>query len=707
MRNYNFKLFLFSLLALLSAKSFFAQSTSVSTPEDPIVFTVEGKGKKTIVRKSEFERQFLKNLNLNEKKITAKDIDDYFGLYVKFKLKIQDALDAGRDSNASYKQELAGYREQLSRNYLYDRTVTEGLINEAYNRLKKEVKVSHILIFCPRDASEQKVASVLKRMNEIHSALKKNPSAENFANFAKSDSEDPGSKNNGGDLGYLTALQVVYEFENQAYNTKIGEVSDVFRTDFGFHILRVEDVRPNRGDIKVRHILIRVSPEVSNESAKKKIDEIYEKIINHTATFEEMAKTYSEDYDTRYNNGETGWLNSTQFIGNIDKQNWLEQAFKLEKLGDVTQPFKSNYGWHILQKIAVKPLGTFEQMKNVLKNQVQQNQRSQISVDALVDKIKKADGFEFNQEAYDYLLKSLDTNFINGKYTIDNLPAKYVRTTTDVKTKKSQKTEFDFHKMELFKFAGESYSIDDFASKIMDGKKKNSTSIKDVCDIKLNSWIKDICVSYQNAHLEEKSQEFRDIYQEYREGILMFNRMQEKVWDRANNDSIGLLNYYKQHQNDYRWDNRFYVEVYYTSNAKLAKQVMKEAKKGITADSMKKMHTKVKALDFDYQIGKYQISDSFLFAQKGVIRKLFETAEYQSAKNKLFNLGQYGNSFVVIKIHEYLPACPKLLEETRGPVASRYQEELESNWIKELYSTYTVKVNEPTFESIKANLTSK
>lgn len=698
-------LFLVCLVMISSIKS----QTQDKNVAEPVVFTINGKQK---VYLGEFEHQFSKNLNLNEKKVTAKDIDDYLKLYVKFKLKIQDAIDAGKDTVSSYKQELAMYREQLARNYLYDRSVTQGLIDEAYTRMQSEVKVSHILIMCSRDASEADVAKANKRINEISNALKRNPSPENFADFAKTDSDDPGTKNAGGSLGYMTAMQVVYEFENQAYKTLVGQISEPFRTDFGFHIVRIEDVRKNRGDIKVKHILIRVgqNSDNTNEAAKQKIEEILVKIKNKTATFEEMAKTYSEDFNSRYNGGDLDWVNTTQFVGDVDRQGWIEKAYELNNPGDITEPFRTGFGWHLLQKIAVRPVGSYEQMKVTLKNQVQQNQRSQISVDALVAKVKKEENFKLNEVAMNFLIQSLDSNYSNGNFKIEMLPSKFVVSTENDKTKKKLTTkEFDFLKMELFNFANESYTVEDFAVRLVGGKKKIASTIKESVDLKLNTWVSDLCVNYQNNHLEEKSFEFRDIYQEYREGILMFNRMQEKVWDRANNDSIGLVNYFAKHKNEYTWGDRFHVEAYYCVDEKMMKQVMKQVKKGIAPDSLKRMHTTNGRgrLDFDYRIGKYQSSDTFLFPQKKVLYNIFNTPEYRTAKNKVFKMGLVGNDYVVLKVREFLPAGLKVLDETRGPVASKYQEELELLWLGELESKYPVEVNNAALEAFKLKLGAK
>ena len=182
----------------------------------------------------------------------------------------------------------------------------------------------------------------------------------------------------------------------------------------------VNDKRVNRGDIKVNHILVRVmnKDESSDTEARKKIDEIMLNISSGKETFENMAKTYSEDYNSRYNGGAMDYINVTQFVGDVDRQYWADQAFSLKKDGDITTPFRTNYGWHLLQRVNLRPLRSFEdkEMRSILKMDVQKNQRSQISVDSLVVKIKKENGFKLNNVAVDAVIQYLDSNFMSGKF---------------------------------------------------------------------------------------------------------------------------------------------------------------------------------------------------------------------------------------------------------------------------------------------------
>lgn len=685
-------------IQLIALALFAGLSSSLSAQNESVVFVVNPAVPNRMgqeVTYEEFKRQFLKNINLEEHQVTAAEIDEYLQLYIRFKLKIQDAVEAGQNENSAYLQELAMYREQLARNYLYDREVTADLIEEAYDRMRSEVRVSHILIACPRGANAQTEAQAKGRIEEIYQQLKRNNTAENFASLAETNSDDPGTKSAGGDLGWMTAMQVVYEFENYAYNTPEGDISPVFRTDFGYHILRVTAKRPNRGDIKVRHILIRVTApgEEYDDAALKKIEEIRAQISSGQASFEEMARNYSEDYNSRYNGGVMDYVNTPQYIGDPDRQKWVDQAFLLTEPGQISPVFRTNYGYHLVQLMDIKPMASFDQMRSYLKQQVQQNARSKVSVDALVNKVKKENNFTENKTAYKALLSVMDSSFVQGAFQLDALPKSYNK---DGK-------RFNLLEMELFRLGNDDYTVEDFALYLQTNRHVMNMEIAAAYEAEYQTWVSQSCVENQNEHLDERSAEFRDIYQEYREGILMFNRMQELVWDKANNDSAGLAQFFNENRNDYRWNDRYHVDIYYCSDAKMMKTVAKQVKKGIQADSLLRMHTKNNPLGFNYRMGYYQWSDSGMVPNPAVLNTLFANSSYRS-QTGIIKMNQIGEDWVVVNLHGFLPAGPKELSECRGPVTSRYQEELERRWMDNLESKYEVSINYQSVEAMKQEL---
>ena len=505
-------------------------------------------------------------------------------------------------------------------------------------------------------------------------------------------------------MGYLTALQVVYEFENAAYETPIGGISDVFRTDFGFHILRVNDKRKNLGEVKARHLLIRTGSNAaqSPEEAEKLIREIHAK-IKAGESFEEMAKKHSEDFSSKYSGGNMNAVSVTQYVGDIERQKWAEKAFALQNTGDLTEPFQTNYGWHLLQLVEKKPLKSFEEMKVSLRNKVQQNQRSQIGIDSLVSRVKREDRFVESSALLESLVKLLekDSGFIKGKFDPLGLPEELTI------TENGKKINVQFFDAALFQIANQAFTVEQFTGRLAAQKRKIEGSVSDYVRDAYAAWVQEACVSYQNEHLEEKSAEFRHIYKEYREGILMFNRMQEMVWDKANKDSVGLAAYFNEHVGEYQWNDRYHAAFLFCSDKKMMNQVAKQLKKGLTLDSIRKVHTAKSQLDFSYRFGKYQLSDTFLFPQRDPLKMVFADAKYRKKNNKIYKMGAIGEDFVVVQIYDFLPAGPKTLDETRGPVASKYQEVLEQRWIADLESRYSVNINTEAVNAFKAKLNVK
>jgi peptidyl-prolyl cis-trans isomerase SurA len=671
---------------------------AIAQPANAVLFNYAGDKKVTV---DEFERYFKKNLNIVNQEMTPEKIREDLDLYIKFKLKIQDAHDAGMDTAKSYLQEVDMFREQLARSYLYDREVTDELIREAYNRLSEEVEVSHILIAVNSKAKPADTLLAWQKIKGIYDRIMANPAT--FATEAKN-SDDPGTKDNGGNLGYMTALQVVYSFENMAYNTPVGGISGIFRTDFGYHILKVTNKRSNRGDIKLRHILLRVgmTPEGTEENQKRKIEDIYRKIQSGESTVADMARNFSEDFNSRSNGagGEMDFINVAMFIGDPDRQSLVDRGFNLKNPGDYSEPFRTSLGWHIIQKMEVRPIGSFEMMKSTLKNQVQNNQRAQKSVDALVEKVKKENGYKEYPENMNALIAVLDTNFAKGVFKASNLP-EFAITNQGKKGRvyvKPSAAKTPLKSLPLFNLGGEKYDVGQFATQLEASMQSMNGDYMDFVNAVFKDWVKSKCVIYQDQHLEEKSPEFKHLYQEFKEGILMFARMQQKVWDKANEDTAGLKAYHEGNKTKYMWNDRFDCEVYLCANKKMAGSVAKMVKKGIQPDSIRRKHTRSNTVSMDYRMGKYESTDTFLFPDGRILSTLFGNIEYREKPGKIYNLNQIGANWVVVKVNEFIAAGPKKLEECRGLAANDYQTFLEEQWLKDLLNTYPYSVNQSVFD---------
>ena len=652
----------------------------------------------------EFKRQFLKNLDLNTTKVSAADLDEYLDLYIKFKLKLKDGYDQGVDTTAAYREEMAMYRQQLAANYLIDKEVTEGLVKEAYDRLNYNVKAAHILVIFPPNYTSEDTLKAFQKITTIRKDIEAGKYT--FEKAAKDFSDDKGTAENGGNLGYFTALQLVYPFETAAFNSKIGEITNVFRTTFGYHIIKVLDKKKNEGELEIGNILIRAGDggKLSPAEAEKKVNDIYKSIVSNETTFEEMARKHSEDFNTKYRGGSMGELNQSSSVGDLEKQGLISRAFELKNEGDITKPFLTDKGWMILRRGVVRPLGTFASQRTFIKNRIQGDERSKKSIESLIEQVKKEEYKEKSGEKImSYFTKEVSKNsdFFDGKWSRDNMAktinGKLIGTTGTINLEQES----------MFTLGNETSTFGDFLS-TLDQYYPKGNKLDGPATTWLNnlytSFKKEKVLSYQNDHLEEKNEDFRNIYQEYREGILMFNRQQSMVWDKSNTDSAGLAVFYETRKSNYMWEDRFELQVYNTNNKSNMKKIYCQVEDGIKPDSILRFHNKNNSLSTDYRAGKFELGDAYLLVDSTVLKQIFADSKYKSKNGKVYKLNQVNNDWVVVNIINYLPAAPKELAETRGAVAAEYQNYLEKEWINSLYSKYKVSINQDVFKAIKKEL---
>src|SRR5688572_29691197 len=286
----------------------------------------------TPVYTSEFQYVYNKNNANAENAYSKASIDEYLNLYTNFKLKVMEAEARGLDTTDAFRRELEGYKQQLAQPYLTEKSVTDKLVREAYDRMKKEINASHILINVNPDAEPK---DTLAAYNKIADLRKRALGGEDFEKLAKEFSEDPSAKENGGKLGYFTALQMVYPFEDAAYKTDKGQISQPVRTRFGFHILKVNDIRDAQGEIKVSHIMVRATPNMpkaDSAEAKRKVDEIYKR-VQKNENWDKLASQFSEDAGSANNGGDLPWFGTGRMIPSFE-----DAAFKLQKPGDISIP---------------------------------------------------------------------------------------------------------------------------------------------------------------------------------------------------------------------------------------------------------------------------------------------------------------------------------------------------------------------------------
>ena len=616
----------------------------------------------------DFLNIYNKNRQVGEQ-LDPKTIDEYIDLYVNFKLKVKEAESLGMDTIPEFVKELAGYRKQLATPYLVDTKVGEQLIREAYDRLQTEIRASHILISVAEDAQPD---DTLRAYNKILSLRKELNEGAIFSVVAKQNSQDPSVKDNAGDLGYFSALYMVYPFENAAYNTPIGEISEIVRTRFGYHLLKVTDRRKSRGEVKTAHIMVKFNKESNQRteadflSSKKKIDDIYQKILNENADFSEMAKQYSDDKGTALSGGQLPWFGSNKMVESFENA-----AFGLQAVGDITMPIYTPYGWHIIKLLDRKSLGTFDEEKMDITKRVEKDSRAHLKRSSLVDRLKREYGYQLNLRALSDLKQN--TQLTSGTWTF-NKPLESYRKT-------------------LFSLSDENYTQAEFASfllaePITDQKGASKSSYFDNLFTK---WIEDQVLAYEDAHLEEKYNDFRLLMSEYRDGILLYELTDDKIWSKAVKDTSGLKAFYDKNLQNYLWDTRLKATIINCANEKIANRVSKYLKK--KKGNIDKLQTKINkssSLNMVLESGIYLRGENNFIDQ--VDWKVGVSDFISDQKN-----------VKIVLVEEVLAPSPKELKEVKGQVISDYQEFLQGQWVKELKGKYEVTVHHNVLNLLKSN----
>ena len=620
------------------------------------------------VNKADFLRVYEKN-SINKKvDMSEPALREYLDLYSLFRMKVKEAELQKIDTLANIQKELDNYRKQLAKNYLTDEQVVNKLIREAYDRMKEDVSIEHILIMCPQGGD---TTNAYRKIDSIYQVVITKKAE--FEAMAKQFSEDRGSKDNGGAIGYFTSLQTVYPIENMAYNTPVGKVSKPFRSQFGYHIIKVLDRRPDIGEIKVAQILIptqKSKGETGMAAARQRADSV-EMQLKNGASFEDMVKKYSEDKFTVNDGG----VMKPFGVGRTDPA-FEKAAFSLKKPGDVSEPVHTDYGFHIIKLIEKTSLKPFDSLQAGIKRKVDNDSRAQMAHDIFFDKIKQKNGFKENPANLDILITRMSKLPDTGK---------------SANTFKS--ADYKDMNQPLFELASKKYVQRDFvnyAEGVTHGKLNGpkNTVIRDLYKMYVNTVVND----FEEHRLVEENPDFKALMEEYRDGIMLFELMDRNVWGKASKDSAGLAAFYEAHKAKYMWEPGFKGSVYKFKNEEAMKEGVKMLSvKGTTdEDIVKKVNASSAPDNLSIQRGRYEFS-RFKDAQAS---ELVAGKMTKATKNA-------DGTYTVVRVEErYDVPMQKTLDEARGYAVAEYQDYLEKSWNEQMRKKYPVKVEEAVFKSM-------
>jgi peptidyl-prolyl cis-trans isomerase SurA len=620
----------------------------------------------------EFVRVYNKNLDL-VKDDSQKNLDNYLELYIGYKLKVEKAYKIGLHNNANYQNELKSYRAQLSKSYLNDSKVTNELVQEAYGRMLQEIRASHILVLVDENAAPE---DTLKAYQKITDIKKRIESGEDFAQVAQQFSEDPSVKENNGDLGYFSAFRMVYPFENAAFSTAVGNVSKPFRTRFGYHVVKVVDKRANRGEVTVAHIMILKPASVSDkpspnteDKAKVTIEDIYKK-IQQGESFESLAQQFSEDKSSATKGGVLQRFGS----GQLSSEAFENVAFSLQNANEISTPFQSQFGWHIVKLIEKHTLRTLADMKSELEEKVKKDERSLLITNSLAKKLRSTYSLSKDKKTMAAVKKVVTDDFYAQTWELPSNSKDLENTILVINAKKS-------------------ITASQFINYIH-SQQKSKVKIKPISklvDALFEKFIDEQITNYYNENLENEFSDFKFVMDEYRDGLLLFDLMDREIWTRAKSDTIGLQDFYNNHKVNYQWKKRFVIDIFSSTDKLVIEKALKLMKKGTSLEAIKEKLNTQEKVNIMLRSGVFEEDDAQL-------------SSFQKLSKGISGIVFKDNYYYVLNVTEIKEAGPKLFAECKGKVMSDYQQFLESNWVNELKKEFEVKIQPEVFTTVKKQL---
>ena len=752
------KYLLFSFALMISSCAVLNQSP----PDTAELFSIDG----TPTIADEFIYVYEKNNFNNDSLYHAADIDAYFDLFVNFKLKVAAAKTAGIDTTQAFLDEYKTYKDQLIRPYLSETKEQERLVAEAYERMKYELDASHILISVDENAVPEDTLIAYGKMVEIYHKAR---SGEDFGQLAAAYSEDPSAKTNEGRLGYFTAFQMVYAFEDAAYNTPVDSISDILRSRFGYHILKVHDKRPFSGQVKVSHIMVtNQNGTLDEQTMKNKVFEIYDQIVGG-ADWNELCKMFSDDQRTKNEGGTLPFIGLRQ----VNDEAFENVAFSLQNTGDISDPVRSRFGWHIIKLEEKQGLQPFEQMEEDLKQKVSKDERAMKSKKAVVANLKQLNNFKMNENGLSLLYSMADSTLLSGIWK------------PEIPVESLQKA--------LFSIGPNEYTIDDVSKEIQQRQRRRAgISPQLYVQELLDNYIEKCLIDYEERELVKNNRDFRMLLNEYYEGILLFEIMNEKVWGKAVEDTVGMKAYFENNREKYYWGPRVNAAIFQTGDKEMAVSIKKQventpyllfqckvgeganlidnpcldtlmvlyrkydqcsifisSKNDISDQSLSNniSHSaeeknslksalvqvfknfnvpdediRMEGVDEDANIVEVKLNSNskksleFLYNRESALNLQVDEGLFEKGVNPVvdavnWEIGMHeretDNRFFLVALEEILDPQPKLLTEIRGTVISDYQNYLEKTWIQELKTTYKVEINNNTLDQIKTTFKKK
>lgn len=638
---------------VLIASLLLGSALLATAAKDPVLMKINGKD----IKLSEFEYLYHKN---SQQQIEKETLEQYVDRFVTYKLKVADAEAAGIDTLRTFKREFSGYKKDIIKPFLEDSTVRERLVEEAYSHKLKNVNIDHFMYALGNDYGEN-----LKNTAFVDSIRQCVLNGEKWEDLALKYSIDGSVKNNKGHYGFITAGTFPYEFEKVVYETPVGQISKPFRTDFGIHMIRVNEIRDDEGEVRCQHILkmfprVRVVTDSMKIATKNKIDSIYA-ALKAGADFNELAKKESDDHGSAKNGGELPWFGRGRMVPPFE-----QHAFDMA-VGEMCEPFETNYGYHIIKKLETRSTPSLEEARKGIEQSIKRDKRNIAPRQERIKQLKQQYNYKVSPKLHAYLTDAIarhgqyDSAFVAGVIAGSNEP--------------------------LFTFAKQTVPVSAIAAKLNKKAKLDNNVAVSYIESLIDQKSDEVIMEYYGDNIINDTPEFANLLNEYRDGMLLFEISNRRVWNAAGKDTLGLTNYFEANRSKYTWDApRFKGIILNATNDSTLNAVKADiqAMRGEPMDSITTALHRKYASDIKME------------------RMLMAQGENKSVDYLFFNgpklEGKYTTAMVLTG---GLINQPEELADVRGQVTSDYQDVLEKKWVDQLKKKYPVYIDKKVLKKVK------
>ncbi|MBS1976030.1 MAG: peptidylprolyl isomerase [Bacteroidetes bacterium] len=605
------------------------------------LFSVDGQP----MTSEEFIFLFKKN-HLKKEDYTQPKVAEYIELLINFRLKVAEARREGIDTTMAFIKEFNTYRNELKKPYLAETNELSRLTHEAYNRLKEEVKASHILISVTPDALPPDTLKAFEKAIELRNRLLK---GEEFSKVAGEVSDDPSAKLNGGNLGYFTALQMVYPFEEAAWHLNKDDLSEPVRTRFGYHLIKVYDHRPSRGEVEVSHIILRTGSG-DHHLIRNKIFDIHRQLLAG-GNWDELCKEYSDDPSTKNSGGRLRPFG----VGVMSSVPEFESAaFALEKPGEISDPFQSAYGWHIIRLERKIPIPPYDEIASTLERKVARDERLQLAQEKEFARRKQQNGYRENGSVMTMILQLADSSLLSGKWHFHG--------------------SADLLKSSLFELNERPYTVEAFVKFIRQQQTFSQLGPAAYMKQLHNRFVEQALDEAEDAKLRASNDDYRNLIKEYEEGLLLFSVMEKNVWNRASQDTVELKRHYEKIRTKFQAGERLEARIFSTTDQAFLADMKGRIARGdsLTEKDLRKFKSVI-------PIRRYERNDH------PVMTRIPWVTGIQEA--------ELDGTYYLVDVHKLIAPGIKDFSEVKAQVISDYQEDLERRWVAGLRQKYQVKTN--------------